>query len=155
MIRKMFEEVKRELSKKVDVNIGNIVLQAKYMDKKTLGLAYHHSGLIVINTKYFNKEKGYESLKEVLIHEFFHIIAYKIYKKNVRHGKEYKDLFTRYGYDRRLGNATLRLSDKQRGEFKYHHYCSKCGKLIGKSNRRILSYISGCCEATIINKEVK
>lgn len=155
MIRQVFEEVKRELSEKTDIDIENVTLQTKYINKKAIGLAYPVSESIIINTKYFSKEKGYESLREVLIHEFFHIIAYKVYNKNVGHRKEYKDLFTRYRYDKRLGNATLRLSDKQRGKFKYHHYCSKCGKLIGKSNRRILSYISTCCYADIINKEVR
>lgn len=96
-----------------------------------------------------------KEIENVVIHEFFHIIANRYYRKNVHHGKEYKDMISKYGYDRNIGRATLRSEkSKESSEknYKYKVVCRHCGEIIGYRQRKtnnIFFYRSKCCDSLL------
>lgn len=76
-----------------------------------------------------------EEFKRVIIHEFFHIIANRYYKRGVGHSKQYKDHIALYGYDRTIGDATIKRHISE--PTKYKIICNDCGKILGYTNKRI------------------
>ena len=122
------------------------------MNPKKLGTAYS-SNKIVFNKKALN-ELSLEDVRKVVIHEFFHIVAFHEYKgERVGHGKKFKDLFVKYGYDKEIGKTKLQTTRKvDTNDFKYTVHCECCGKIIGYRNRKVnvASLRSKCCLANVV-----
>lgn len=121
---------------------------------KTIAVADTMSNKItfyLLQTKDLNESQ----IEHVVIHEFFHIIANKYHKKNVHHGKEYKDMIAKYGYDRNIGRATLRTEKSEEQlekKYKYKVVCRHCGKVVGyrqRKNNNIFFYRSTCCDSLL------
>lgn len=94
-------------------------------------------------------------IEHIVVHEFFHIIANRYYKKNVHHSKEYKDMLSKYGYDREIGRATMRSNrpkEQLEKKYKYKVVCRHCGKVVGyrqRKNNNIFFYRSTCCDSLL------
>lgn len=150
MITKNFNQIKHELQSKGIKNLSNIRLEIIDRKSRLLGRAWHKARKIEINKAYFNTPKLEKNLRNTILHEFFHIIAYDTYKKNVGHSKEYKDLIESYGYNRKIGMATQKMRTTSKVEYKYNVYCTECGRFICKSARNNSKrYISKCCRAKL------
>lgn len=132
------------LKTKISLGIG--------MNPRKLGTAYS-SNKIVFNKKALN-ELSLEDVRKVVIHEFFHIIAFHEYKgENVGHGKKYKDLLAQYGFDREFGKTKIRTSRKiDISDYKYTVHCECCGKVIAYRNRKVNAdnLRSKCCKANVV-----
>lgn len=122
------------------------------MNPRKLGTAYS-SNKIVFNKKALN-ELSLEDVRKVVIHEFFHIVAFHEYKgERVGHDKKFKDLFVKYGYDKEIGKTKLQTTRKvDTNDFKYTVHCECCGKVIGYRNRKVnvTSLRSKCCLTNVI-----
>lgn len=122
------------------------------MNPRKLGTAYS-SNKIVFNKKAMG-ELSIVDIRKVVIHEFFHIIAFHEYKgENIGHGKKYKDLLAQYGFSKEIGRTRIQTSRKvDRDDFKYTVHCECCGKIIGYRNRKVNvdSLRSKCCKANVI-----
>lgn len=76
------------------------------MSSKQLGIAYP------TNKISFNKiamsKMNRDDIKKVIIHEFFHIIAFHEYpNENIGHSARYKGLLLRYGFDVEIGKSRM------------------------------------------------
>ena len=128
------------------------------MNPRKLGTAYS-SNKIVFNKKAMSG-LGIVDIRRVVIHEFFHIIAFHEYKgENIGHGKKYKDLLAQYGFDREIGKSKTKIDSSKIdvSDYKYTVHCECCGKIIGYRNRKVNvdSLRSKCCKANVVFVENK
>lgn len=92
-----------------------------------------------------------EQQREVVIHEFFHVISYVKFKKQVGHRAPFKRLVRMYGYPARIGMATIEVENRD-SHWRYKIVCDKCGRVLGYRNRKsdLSRYVSTCCKSEIV-----
>lgn len=161
----IFNNIKLDLMRKAKVHhsnldLFNVRLLINDGTPNYIGVAWCGENVLEVTPSYL-MGVGDDIIEEVILHEFFHLIAYEVYGRNCAHGKNYKDLIELYEYNRNIGRAYGLVAldggslEKPKECYKYTYTCAKCGKSLGRGNRRKLSYISTCCHANIINKELK
>lgn len=140
VIKEIIEIVREELIEKTKCKAGakaddiismiestNVVIRSS--NRKALATAIYHENKIELRKDADNFQ--YDFLKEILVHEFMHIICDEINKERVvqAHGKEYKNLFVFYGYPREWGMATCtpRFINEVEEDVKYK-YIAKCSE---------------------------
>ena len=79
-------------------------------DDVVLGRTLPITNLIELNWKELLAMSP-DQQKDVVIHEFFHVISYVKFKKQVGHRAPFKRLVRMYGYPARIGMATIEIEE--------------------------------------------
>lgn len=118
--------------------------------KRVLGRTLPRTNLIELNWKELLTMNP-EQQKDVVIHEFFHVIAYERFGKSVGHSVHFKRLVKIYGYPERIGMAAI-VEEKPASAWKYALVCEKCGRVLGYRDRKsnLSRYVSTCCKSEIV-----
>lgn len=122
-------------------------------DNEVLGRTLPVTNLIELNKRTL-LEMSLEQQREIVIHEFFHVISYVKFKKQVGHRAPFKRLVRTYGYPARVGMATLKVENLD-SCWRYKIVCDNCGKVLGHRDRKsnLDRYVSTCCRAKIVFKD--
>ena len=119
-------------------------------DDVVLGRTLPITNLIELNWRTL-LEMSLEQQREVVVHEFFHVISYVKKKKQVGHREPFKRLVRMYGYPARIGMATIEV-ENQDIHWRYKIVCDKCGRVLGHRDRKsnLSRYVSTCCKSEIV-----
>lgn len=119
-------------------------------DNEVLGKTLPITNLIELNWRTLLK-MSLEQQREIVIHEFFHVISYVKFKKQVGHRAPFKRLVRMYGYPARIGMATIEVENHD-SHWRYKIVCDKCGRVLGYRNKKsnLSRYVSTCCKSEIV-----
>ena len=98
---------------------------------------YKRSGEFVEPVKFkFSKRINVydnDTVKSIIRHEMMHLLSDKKHGRNTSHYEEWKEFCHKYGVnDNEFFTPNLEL---EKDYYRYHIYCTKCGKLVGTRDR--------------------
>lgn len=74
-----------------------------------------------------------DTIKHIINHELLHLLSDKKHKKSTSHGEEWKEFCHKYEVDDdEFFTPNLEL---EKDYYRYHIYCTKCGKLVSVRDR--------------------
>ena len=163
-IKRVFNNVKVDLMRKAKVyhsnlDLFNVKLLINDGTPDYIARAWCGEDVLEVTPSYFMGVED-EVIEEIILHEFFHLIAYEVCDRDYTHGKNYKDLIELYGYNRNIGRTYGLVTldggslEKPREYYKYTCTCAKCGKFLYTAYRKSsITYKSLCCDAKIKFKD--
>lgn len=98
---------------------------------------YKRNGEFVspVKFKFSKRINSYDNdtVKHIIQHELIHLLSDKKHGRNTSHGEEWQECCHKYKIsDNEFFTPNLEL---EKDYYRYHIYCTKCGKLVGTRDR--------------------
>lgn len=133
----------------VNVNCWDIGYRFKFDNAKTwFGRCYSHKKIITLSKPFCLANPNHldKKIKDTILHEIAHAIAFKIYgMEGANHGRYWKDVAKQVGCLPKAVASTSDFGGIKLPMPKYTYYCEKCGNKFTRHRKPNYDYSCANC----------